>query len=148
MRRLIIITVVALVAVSTVLLVWRPWEMTRERWIHSAMQRLREMPPPPTNLVTSVGEGDWAGKGYMLFSNGWACFSYHTFHESERVGDIALLRASDGSFYVCHFHFCVGLGEYWQSVRPPEERQLQPRDIGHFIELYEKKQGWKRLPDA
>ena len=148
MRRSLIIGVVVLVAITASLLTWRPWELTRKRWIHNAMHQLRQTTPPPANLASSLGQGEWAGQSYLLFTNGWACFRSHTFHSSERVGDIGMLRASDGSFYICHFHFCVGLKEYWQEVRPPEEQQARPRDINHFIELYGKTHGWKRLPDA
>jgi len=64
------------------------------------------------------------------------------------VGDIGLLRDSEGSYYICQYHFCVGLHEYWQQVRPPQEQRPRPRDIGHFIELYGQTNGWKRIPAA
>jgi hypothetical protein len=145
MRRAIIIGIAALGIVLAGLLVWRPWEMTPERWIRTALKELQQMPPPPADFAASLGDGEWAGQRYLLFTNGWACFSYHTFHASERVGDIGLLRASDGSLYIAHFHFCVGLTEYSQRVLPSERQQPRPRDMAHFIELYGPKHGWKRL---
>ena len=147
MRRGLIIGIVALVTVSAALLSWQPWQMTSERWIRNSVVQLRQMPPPPAGLASSLGQGEWAGQGYLLFTNGWACFASTTFHSSERVGDIGLLRASDGSFYICHFHFCVGLLEYRQDIRRPEERQGRPQDIGQFIEHYGKINGWERLAD-
>jgi hypothetical protein len=112
------------------------------------MRQLRQMPPPPASLASSLGSEDWAGQGYMVFTNGWACFTSHTFHSSMRVGDIGLLLSSDGSFYICHFHFCVGLAEYSQVTWAPEVKRPRPRDIDHFIELYGKTHGWKRIPAA
>lgn len=148
MRRFLIIGVMILAAIAASLLAWWPGVLTQEKWIRHAMQQLRQTPPPPAGLASSPGGGEWAGQGYLLFTNGWACFTSHTVHSSGRVGDIGLLRASDGSFYISHFHFCVGLDEYSQQVHPPEQRQARPRDIGHFIELYGQTHGWTRIPGA
>jgi len=51
--------------------------------------------------------GRWAGNGYILFSNGWAAFACHTFHDSEKIGDVALLGHL--MEFLCQpFHFCIG----------------------------------------
>ncbi len=148
MRRRLIIGVIALGVAAAGLLALRPWESARERWIRSATRQLRQVPPPPASLGSSLGSGEWAGEGYILFTNGWACFRSHTFHASEEVGDIGLLRASDGSFYICHFHFCLGLGAYWTATWAGVKPRPRPRDIRHFIEIYGPTQGWTRISDG
>src|SRR5262245_6087506 len=115
-RAKIIASIVLFCAIVGVLAAWRPWEMTREQWIRETLVELRQSPPPPGDISThltaklpdGVSEVMWAGAGYMIFEDGWARFIHHTFHSSERIGDVALLRASDGSIYVSRFHFCVG----------------------------------------
>jgi hypothetical protein len=149
MRHSLKIGVIALAVVAVSLVAWRPWESARERWLRAATRQLRQLPPPPASLASSLGSAEWAGQGYMLFTNGWACFTSQTFHSSMQVGDIGLLRSSDGSFYTCHFHFCVGMeGEYGQVSWAPEVKRPRPRDIKHFIELYGETQGCKRIPDG
>jgi hypothetical protein len=135
-------------ATAAVTVLWRPWELTRAQWIRRAVRELREIPPPTEDFARSLAPGEWVGQGYVLFDKGWATFKAHTFHSSKRNGDVALLRGSDGAFYISHFHFCVGLGEYFQFMREPAEQQSRPRDIQHFLELYGKKHRWKPLPDS
>ena len=146
------IGVVLLGVVAATFLAWRPWELRRERWIRSAMRQLRQAPPPPTSLAPSLSSKEWTldydGQGYIFFTNGWAWFATHTVESSKRVGDIGLLRASDGSFYICHHHFSYGVGAYLQWPKANDKQQPRPRDIRHFIELYGQTQGWKRIPDA
>jgi len=89
-------------------------------------------------------DGEWVAiagdHAYMLFTDGWAVFVAHTFHDSERIGDVALLRASDGTLYISHFHFCVGVTEYVGSPRP--------QNIQGFLQKYKDIHGWKRIPNS
>ena len=109
-------------------------------WLENASQTLASRGAPPADLIHTFRPGNWAGNGYILFSNGWAAFACHTFHDSTKIGDIALLRTSEGIPYESHFHFCIGVTEYYS--------QPQPKDFSRFLEIYGAKQGWKRKPDA
>jgi hypothetical protein len=106
------------------------------QWLENARQTLASRNAPTADIVHTFRSGNWAGQGYLTFSNGWASFDFHTFHDSEKIGDIALLRTSDGVYYTSHFHFCVGETEF--------SSQPQPRDISQFLEIYGAKQGWTK----
>jgi hypothetical protein len=137
MRRwtIIIIALVALLAI--VAGVWKPWSMTQAQWLAKTTQELRSCVPPPAYLVTNLPPGRWVAQRYLIFSNDWACFAYHTFHRSERIGDVALLRGADGSFYISRYHFCAGL--------PEDPDAPQPKDLADFLKTYGTDQQWKRL---
>lgn len=126
---------------------WRPWEETREDWIRKTKLELSQRPAPPADFEKTLEPGQWAGGGYVLFENGWAAFASHTIHYSERIGDVALLRAADGTLYESRFHFCTGTLAFWQREDDPELRISRPRDIAHFLALYGEKHRWKRLAD-
>jgi hypothetical protein len=117
-------------------------DVAQAQWLKSATQELQSRGAPSTELMHTLQPGQWAGHGFILFTNGWASFAYHTFHDSEEIGDVALLRTSDGIFYVSHFHFCVGEAEFWAP------HKIQPKDFSQFLELYGAKQDWKKKPDA
>ena len=110
-------------------------------WIHTTVRILQSWPPPSPEIKLAA-KGDWAvnvgdRRGYLLFVDSWAVFAAHTLHASERIGDVALLQASDGAIYISHFHFCVGLGEF--------SDQPQPKDLQDFLQEYGAKQQWQRL---
>lgn len=136
---------ILLAAIMTSLLVWRPWEMTREQWIHEAKLQLQNVPPPPANLINSLGSEQWAKSGYLFFTNGWARIISHTIHDSERVGDVALLRSSNGTLFMSRFHFCTGEYEYFVLGSVPGEADVsegKPADIQHFIQRFGKRHDW------
>jgi cytochrome c1 len=113
-------------------------ERAQAQWLASACQTLTSQKPPAAELSHNFLEGSWAGDGYLIFSNGCAACAFHTFHESEKIGDIALLRTSDGVFFTSHFHFCVGELEFLNEP--------QPRDFPEFLKIYGGKHGWIKSP--
>ncbi len=155
MRRALIIGLISCTAAFCFVAVWQYWyvprrelaqsQLAREQWLLSTKASLSEA-ANPTAVTMPLPEGeDWAALDVIRFSDGWARFACHTFHDSERIGDIALLRASDGTFYISDFHFCVGILEYSQQLLELAKRQPPPKNIGHFIEQYGPVHGWKKL---
>jgi hypothetical protein len=116
------------------------WRTSQVYWIRTTVRMLRSYSPPPASKKT-VGDGKWivmtADREYLVFSNGWAYFAANTIHESERIGDVAILCASDGTLYISHFHFCIP-----HIVLP---RQPQPKDLQDFLRKSGANQGWKKL---
>ena len=109
-------------------------------WLWSSVQELQNRGSPPADFAKGLDPDVWVSHGFLVFSNGWASFTFHTIHDSEDIGDIALLRTSDGIFYVSYFHFCVGEAEF--------SSQRHPKDIAEFLELFGARHGWKRGPGA
>jgi hypothetical protein len=109
----------------------------QNRWAEKSIEQLRQKGPPPTSLTAALSEDIWAADGYLIFTNGWAAFNSHTFHDSSFLGDVAVLAASDGSIYISHYHFCITFGEYRSRPRP--------KDIEEFIRLYGRIQSWKKI---
>lgn len=106
-------------------------------WLWSQVQKLQNRSAPPSTVITNKSELRlWAKDGYLVFSNGWAAFACHTFHDSEEIGDIALLRTTDGIFYVSHYHFCCG-----ETIFDCGD---QPKDFSQFLEAFGAKQNWTR----
>ena len=142
LKRIAIWSAVALF-VGACVCAWAYRQTGQAAWIHATTSALRDYSGPSTSLKP-VRSGEWvvnAGDhGYMLFSDGWAIFVAHTFHESERIGDVALLRTSDGGLYISHFHFCVGVTEYVGRPRP--------QNIQDFLRKYGGVHGWKRIPNS
>jgi hypothetical protein len=130
----------AFLIASSIAVLFHTHRHVQTLWLENASQTLASRGAPPADLIRTFRPGNWAGNGYILFSNGWAAFACHTFHDSEKIGDVALLRTPDGVLYVSHFHFCIGEMEFFQ--------QAQPRDFQRFLQIYGTKQGWKRKPDA
>jgi hypothetical protein len=112
----------------------------QDRWMQHSIKQLHQKEAPPASLANALPEGVWAKDGYLLFTNGWAAFTSHTFHDSLLLGDVAVLVASDGSTYLSHYHFCITEGEY--RFRP------RPRDIGESIGIYGRMQSWKKISNA
>jgi hypothetical protein len=125
-----------LVVVFVAVMFLRPWSAGERRWIRAAKKELDGLGQPPARF-TQGSRREWATGPWLVFSNGWACFTCRTIHSQEDPRDIALLRASNGQYYLCHFHFEFGAGEYLQ--------QEQPRNLEDFMGRYEQAQGWKRL---
>lgn len=123
-------------------LIWTEEHWTTAQWLQHAMEETQKQGAPASGLFRSFQPKQWAGHGYLLFSNGWAVFISHSSHDSEmcggRIGNIALLRTSDGDFYVSDFHFCMGDAEFHGSDK------IQPRDFSQFLELYGGEQKWRK----
>ena len=112
-------------------------------WVHTTTSALKGYPAPSADMKPGQDGGwvvDAGDHAYMLFGDGWAVFTAHTFHDSERIGDVAIFRASDGTLYISHFHFCVGLAWY---VGPP-----RPKNLQEFLQKYGAEQRWERLPNS
>ncbi|MGC3961552.1 MAG: hypothetical protein QM813_27600 [Verrucomicrobiota bacterium] len=113
---------------------------TGSQWLQHAITQLEKRGAPPTTLTLAPDRKEWAAKGYLLFVKGWAAFESHSSHDSARIGDIGLLRTSDGAFYTNDFHYCLGESEYHGS------KQAQPNNFLDFLERYGNTQKWKQLP--
>lgn len=138
MRRLVIIAAVSSAIFLIGLAVWTPATVAQARWLRKTAVELHACGPPPPEARASLAPGRWANERYLIFSNDWASFAYNTFHDSERLGDIALLRGADGSLYVSHYHFCTGL--------PDPPNAPRPANLADFLRLNEAKQKWIRQP--
>ena len=114
------------------------WRTSQAYWIHTTVRTLRSYPPPPASKNT-VGDDKWvvmtAERQYLVFSNGWAYFAANTIDGPERIGAVAILCASDGTVYISHHNFDVGITDF--SRRP------QPKDLQDFL----RKSGaiWEKL---
>jgi hypothetical protein len=107
-------------------------------WLWSEVQHLQNLGAPPLALATNREPKAWAQDGFLVFSNGWAAFVYRTIHspDPENIKDIALLRTSDGVFYVSYHHFCLGMAMY--------DAEARPRDFSQFLEIYGVEEKWTR----
>jgi hypothetical protein len=103
-------------------------------WLWEEVQHLQNLGAPSLASATNRESGFWAKDGFLIFSNDWAAFSCHTFHDSEDIGDVALIRTSTGVFYVSYYHFCCG-----ESTFDSEDR---PKDFLQFLELFGARQNW------
>lgn len=105
------------------------WRTSQTYWIRTTVRTLRSYPPPPASEKT-VGDGKWAvitaDREFLVFSNGWAYFAANTIDGPERIGAVAILYASDGTLYISHHNFDVGITEF--SRRP------QPKDLQDFLQ--------------
>lgn len=114
-----------------------PVAKTRAQWLQQATQQLGKLGPPSPDLKPV--EHPWISRDYMLFSNDWASYAVHTAHASPTIGDVALLRTPDGSFYISDHHFCMGMhGDYGAPDQP------RPTDFTHFLKLYGSSHRWMK----
>jgi hypothetical protein len=119
------------------------FSVTAQReWICEAVQQLAQASPPPAEPEHNEGDAWWKLPGYLLFSNGWATYKINTFHDGNKVGDAAVLRTSDGVFYLTHTHFCTGILELMQPFPGAEESNPRPADATDFFQNYGRLQGW------
>jgi hypothetical protein len=109
----------------------------QSQWLQTTIKTLEKRGAPPANLAQTFRPEAWAGEGYILFSNRWVQFACHTFHDSEKIGDIAVVRTPDNVCYVSHYHFCISESEYYGWP--------QPKDFSQFLEIFGSKQGWKKV---
>jgi len=148
----------ALLLVVALLLTWTwlHWDrfsaVAQRQWILQAVQELSQMLPPSPALERNTDKSGsytwWSRPDYLIFSNGWAAYKIHTVHDGEKVGDIAVLRASDGALYYSNEHYCVGITE-WMEPHPSLEAQSPaPSDLRDFLAHYGERQDWKSFaPD-
>ncbi len=109
---------------------------TKESWLENAIVKLQAQHTLPPEIIRSSETNAWADKGYLVFSNGWASFTSHSSHDSEKIGDVSLLRTSDGDYYISDFHFCLGVCEF----------SIRPKDFSEFLALYGDKHHWIKKP--
>ena len=83
--------------------------------------------------------GHWATPDYLVFSNGWAAYAMHSWHDNDGMDDIALLRTSDGPFYLSKHHLCCGITS---DLLMPGGDNPQPADARDFIERRGQRQEW------
>ena len=119
----------------------------QRRWIQQTVQELAQKASPPFGLKQCAGDSSentwWRLPGYLIFSNGWAAYKINTIHNSSKVGDVAVLKTSDGAYYYCHSHFCTGISE-WMDTGPYSIGPA-PADAKDFLTHCGKFQGWNLL---
>lgn len=122
---------------------------TQSLWVAHATKELDQRGAPPACLVQSLESNQWVSEAskFFVFSNGWASYAYSTMHESSAIGDVALLRTSDGAVYICHYHFCSGPG-YLYCLS-----ETRPKDFDELLKLCETEERmpklrWKKIRDA
>jgi hypothetical protein len=117
----------------------------QRRWMVKAVQELSKVAPPSfeSKPSTNAWENTWLGHPeYLLFSNDWAAYRINTIHDIPEIGDITVLRSSDGRFYSSRMHYCVGIGE-WMDPEPMSDRQSPaPSDLTDFLEHVGRLQHW------
>ena len=146
-RRNTIIAILALGLLAGVLLERGPGRKWREaaqirselEWIKKATRQLETVGPPPIEIIQGAVTGRWATPDYLIFSNGWAAYAMHSLHDNDGMDDIALLRTSDGPFYLSRCHLCCGITS---ELLTPEGELPQPADASDFIERKAPKQEW------
>jgi hypothetical protein len=109
-------------------------------WTRMAMSQLRNLTPPPAATLWSASNGNWVVGSYLVFSNDWAAFTNHSLHESDELGEIALLRTSDGRVFRTKHHFCNDINEF--MIEAEQNRKPQPRDLQDFFNLYGTNKNW------
>lgn len=119
------------------------FNVNRQRqWIQNAVAEMANLPMPTLNTNLIGHEVAWILPQALVFSNGWAAYKTHTIHEGNDVGDVAVLRTSDGLFYVSHTHFCAGITGLMEPSPYDEEPCAQPADAGNFLAGVGRFQGW------
>jgi hypothetical protein len=108
-------------------------------WMQTAIHQLSRTPPPSPDLGWGTNTLDWITPDYLVFSNGWAVYKMHWFHENDGMRDMAFLRGPDGALYFTRRHFCGGGLE-------PGKNKVRPRDLKEFLEKYDT--SWRPYPGS
>ena len=146
-KRAVILTCSTLIFLATAVFgtrVVRSWQKSAnakrtQGWLQTAINELKSRSAPSNEAILEANTNGWVTSNHLIFSNDWATYKIHTFHESDDLGDINLLRGPDGTLYLSHFHFCVGIyGEI-----PAEDGR--PKDFKEFLAHYGTQQNWKLL---
>ncbi len=65
--------------------------------------------PEPRGYFDTSGEEEWLTGDTIVCADGsWLMFRNRCYKEDERIHDLFVARASDGSWYYSDFHFCIG----------------------------------------
>jgi hypothetical protein len=119
----------------------RQWQ-----WILQAVQDLSQAAPPslpPASGTNTSRENSWWGHpNYLIFSNGWAAYRINSIHDGPDVGDIAVLRTSEGAFYYSNQHYCAGITESMDPMPGAKEEIAAPSDLKDFLEHDARPQRW------
>lgn len=106
-----------------------------EAWIQSAFDELQKTPPPKGG----PGFGKdylpvWTSDSYLIFTNGWAAYKYHSFHANDGLYDFTVMRLSDGRFFISKRHFCTGMIN--EMAGRATNDLTQPLDANEFLNTY------------
>jgi len=82
-------------------------------------------------------------RDYFLFTNGWATYDLHSVHAMDGLGDLAMLRLSDGRLYFSKLHYCMGITDMMQPSGP--EQSTQPANADDFLKGVGRYQQWTLL---
>lgn len=113
-------------------------------WTQAAFAALQHVHPPPAERLQSAENAQWLGSDYLVFSNGWAAYKLHSWHANDGMGDIALMKTSDGPVYFSDFHFCGGITTDME-LQPNGEIKTRPRDAKDFLKHYANRQSWRNF---
>jgi hypothetical protein len=146
-RRSLIFAILALGVLAGLLMGRSPWRRWREsvqiksevEWIQKATRQLQQVGTPPIEVIQGAVTGRWATEKWLIFTNGWAGYAMHSWHENDGMDDIALLRTSEGSFYLSRCHLCCGITS---ELRPSDGETTRPADAKDFIERRARRQEW------
>ena len=122
-------------------------KVQRQReWICQRIAELRQIGPPSDDSEQRASYSPWITPRYLIFSNSWAAYRIHTSHSSRLIGEVALLRTSDGRIYSSKLHYCVGIADW--MLRSEGEIPC-PADADDFFGNQGKRQQWNLLsPDG
>ena len=146
-RRSLIFATLALGVVAGVLVGRSPlraWRQSAQiksevEWIQKAARQLEQVSKPPIEVTQGALTGRWVTGDWLIFSNGWAGYTMHSVHENDGMDDMALLRTSEGSFYLRRWHLCCGIAS---DLLPPGGEAPPPADAEEFIEHRARLQEW------
>jgi hypothetical protein len=104
-------------------------------WTQKTVQQLQQASSPSPDVGRGTNGPYWITEDYLIFSNGWAAYKIHSIHANDGMGDIALLRGSDGVLYWSQFHFCGGIiSDFRDSLNLRESGR--PENLKDFLEKY------------
>lgn len=112
-------------------------------WIQQTAQRLKQVQPPTTEPGPGAPDAPWVVPGYFIFKNGWAAYDHHSVHAMDGLGDLAVLRLSDGRLYFSKLHYCCGMTDMMQPSGP--EQLPQAEDAEDFLAGTGRYQQWTLL---
>lgn len=123
----------------------------QRQWLLRAAQELTQAAPPAPALpstpgTNNLGRPPWQSlPNYLVFSNGWVGYRINTIHDDEAIGDIAVLRSSDGALYYSTQHYCVGITEWMEPEFTGEVNPAPPSNLRDYLAHYGRAQRWNTL---
>jgi hypothetical protein len=115
-------------------------------WIQQAVGELRQL-EPSAEAIKAAMAGQWDSGDYLIFSNGWARYQYHSAHCDDGMDDITVLHVPGGAYYLSKTHFCDGIRA--ETSRVSDGEKSQPADVNDFFSNRAAKQDWNLFsPDG